>query len=173
MKTLHGFDDPVVNEEIGSLDYSVDDKGKKILRVLMEGEKQIKYTQIVRQTLEETESSEIDEVYIIANKLTSGAREIITNDDALSYITPMIVNPFSMDELLFVINKKELCEEVCGLKRDVHHCKGLLDNDHKCLIKQIAQNTVFHESMNWVELLREDLNRLIFYQNSVKLEVVV
>ncbi len=53
MKTLHGFDNPVLNEEMGSIDYTVDEKEKKMLRVLMESEKKTRYVQLVKQTIEE------------------------------------------------------------------------------------------------------------------------
>ena len=106
MKTLHGFDNPVLNEEMGSIDYTVDEKEKKMLRVLMESEKQTRYVQLVKQTIEEKDDSNIDEIFIITNRLTKGARDIVTSDDSVSFITPKLMNPFSLSELTFVIQEK-------------------------------------------------------------------
>lgn len=166
MKTLHGFDNPVVNKEMGSIDYTAEEK--KILRVLMEGEKQTKFMQMVRQTVEEMENSEIDETIIVADKLTQGSRKLIKNEDALSFITPLIVNPFSRADLEHVMDERlaEVCGEVCGPKSDSNSCSGVIGDGHKCPIKLIVKNAIFHARMNWIELLLEDLNKLISYQNS-------
>ena len=174
MKTLYGFDDPVVNKNMGTIDYTVDDKKKKMLRVLMEGENQIRFMQMARQTIEETKNSEIDETIIVANRLTEGARKLVKDEDALSYITPLVIHPFSIAELEFVLDERltEVCGHVCGPKGDSDSCSGVIGDTHKCPVKRIVKNAVFHSRMNWSELLHEDLNHLISYQNSNEIEVV-
>ena len=108
MKTLHGFDNPVLNEETRSIDYSVDDKEKKMLRVLMKSEKQTRDVKRLKQTIQDREDSNIDEVFIVTNRLTKGARDIVTSDDSLSLLTPKLLNPFSLSELTFVVQELSL-----------------------------------------------------------------
>ena len=158
MKTLHGFDNPVLNEEMGSIDYVVDEKEKKMLRVLMESEKQTRDVQLVKQTIEDKEDSNIDEVFIVTNRLTTGARDIVTSDDSLSLLTPNLLNPFSLSELTFVIQEKlnEIEEQMTKL---------LIFKEKKFQIEVIKKNAKFHAIMKWHDLLLEDLSSLISIQN--------
>lgn len=159
MKTLHGFDDPVVNEEIGSIDY-LDEEEKKMLRVLLEGEKQTKYAQLVKQTVEEAETTDIDEVFIIANKLTKTARELVTSNDSVSYISPNIWQPFSVTELKYVIEQK------------LKHLETQVDKDSELYnqIETAKRNTDFHASMKWHDLLMEDLSTLVSIEEELQPE---
>jgi len=150
MKTLHGFDDPVVNEEIGSIDY-MDEEEKKMLRVLLEGEKQTKYAHMVKQTVEEAETTDIDEIFIVANKLTQTAREFLTSNDSVSYISPKIWQPFSVTELKYVIETK-----LKQLETQVDKDSELYNH-----IETVKRNTGFHASMKWHDLLMEDLSTLV------------
>ena len=150
MKTLHGFDDPVINEEIGSIDY-MDEKEKKMLRVLLEGDKQTRYANLVQQTLEDVESNKIDEIYIVTNKLSSTARKLVKANDAVSFISPNIWQPFSLTELKFVIDKK-----ISNLMK-----KDQLSQDIIYQIETVKKNAMFHASMKWNDLLMEDLTTLI------------
>ena len=160
MKTLHGFDNPVLNEEMGSIDYTVDEKEKKMLRVLMESEKQTRYVQLVKQTIEEKDDSNIDEIFIITNRLTKGARDIVTSDDSVSFITPKLMNPFSLSELTFVIQEKlkEIEEQMAKL---------LVLEETRFQIEVIKKNAKFHATMKWHHLLHEDLSALISIQNEL------
>ena len=165
MKTLHGFDNPVLNEEMGSIDYTIDEKEKKMLRVLMESEKQTRYVQLVKQTIEEKADSNIDEIFIITNRLTKGARDIVTSDDSVSYISPKRSNPFSLSELMFVIETKlkELEEQIVDL---------VVLEETRFQIELIKKNAKFHATMKWHDLVQEDLFQLIEIQNDLnKMEV--
>ena len=165
MKTLHGFDNPVLNEEMGSIDYTVDEKEKKMLRVLMESEKQTRCVQLVKQIIEEKADSNIDEIFIITNRLTKGARDIVTSDDSVSYISPKLLNPFSLSELMFVIETKlkELEEQIVDL---------VVLEETRFQIEVIKKNAKFHATMKWHDLVQEDLFQLIEIQNDLnKMEV--
>jgi hypothetical protein len=165
MKTLHRFDDPVVNEEIGSIDYTVNEKRKKMLRVILKGKKGIHYTQLVKKTVIDKDDSDIDEVYIITNRLTEAARDIVISDDSLSYISPNILNPFSITELKYVID-----ERIIDLEKLIDE-KNPEFSDFKSQIDVIKKNAKFHATMNWHDLLLEDLNTLISVQDEQKTEV--
>jgi hypothetical protein len=158
MKTLHGFENPVLNEEMGSIDYTVDEKEKKMLRVLMKSEKQARYAQLVKQTIEEKEDNNIDEVFIVTNRLTKGARDIVTSDDSVSYISPNLLNPFSLSELTFVFQEKlkEIEEQIANL---------MVLKETRFQIEVIKKNAKFHATMKWHDLLLEDLSALISIQN--------
>ena len=160
MKTLHGFDNPILNEEMGSIDYTVDEKEKKMLRVLMESEKKTRYVQLVKQTIEEKDDSNIDEIFIVTNRLTKGARDIVTSDDSVSFITPKRMNPFSLSELTFVIQEKlkEIEEQMAKL---------LVLEETRYQIEVIKKNAKFHATMKWHHLLHEDLSALISIQNEL------
>ena len=160
MKTLHGFDNPILNEEMGSIDYIVDEKEKKMLRVLLESEKQARYIQQIKQTIEEKNDSNIDEVFIVTNRLTKGAKDIVTSDDSVSYITPKLLNPFSLNELMFVVQEKlkEIEEQIADL---------LVLKETKFQIEVIKKNAKFHATMKWHDLLLEDLSALISMQNKL------
>jgi hypothetical protein len=160
MKTLHGFDNPVLNEEMGSIDYTVDEKEKKMLRVLMESENQTRDVQLVKQTIEEKEDSNIDEIFIVSNRLTKGARDIVTSDDSVSFITPILMNPFSLSELTFVIQEKlkEIEEQIADL---------FVLEETRVQIEVIKKNAKFHATMQWHHLLLEDLSALISIQNEL------
>jgi hypothetical protein len=159
MKTLHGFDDPVINEEIGSIDY-MDEDESKMLRVLIEGEKQIRYANLVQQTVEEAETTQIDEVYIVTNKLTSTARKIVKSNKSVSFISPNIWQPFSLSELKYVIDNK------------ISHLLGSEDLGPEMFeqVKTVRKNARFHASMKWNELLMEDLSTLISIEEELKQE---
>ena len=160
MKTLHGFDNPVLNEEMGSIDYSVDEKEKKMLRVLLESKKQARYVQQVKKTIEEKKESNIDEVFIVTNRLTKGARDIVTSDDSISYISPQLLNPFSLSELTFVVQEKlkEFEEQMANL---------MVLKETRFQIEVIKKNAKFHATMKWHDLLLEDLSTLIAMQNEL------
>ena len=160
LKTLHGFDNPVLNEEMGSIDYTIDEKEKKMLRVLMESEKQTRCVQLVKQIIEEKKDSNIDEVIIVTNRLTKGARDIVTSDDSVSYISPKLLNPFSLSELTFVVQEKlkEIEEQMANL---------MVLKETKFQIEVIKKNAKFHATMKWHDLLREDLSSLISIQNEL------
>jgi len=174
MKTLHGFDDPEVNKNINAIDFTIDGKKKKMLRILLERGKQTKYSHLVKQTIMDAEELDIDETIIVSDRLTAGAKSIINNEDSLSYITPKTFNPFSIHELKTVMNEKlvKICEKTCGSDRDTHNCNGLMKDGQVCSIYLISKNAAFHAKMKWSELLHEDLNQLISYQTSDKIEVV-
>ena len=160
MKTLHGFDNPVLNEEMGSIDYTIDEKEKKMLRVLLEGEKQTRYVQLVKQTMEEKEDNNIDEVFIVTKRLTKVARDIVTSDDSVSYLSPQLLNPFSLRELTFVIQEKlkELEEQIVDL---------VVLEETRFQIEVIKKNAKFHATMKWHDLVLEDLFQLLEIQNDL------
>ena len=160
MKTLHGFDDPVLNEEIGSIDYTVDEKDKKMLRVLLENDKQARHVQMVKHTIEEKEDTDIDEVFFVTNRFTKGARDIITSEDSLSYISPNLLHPFSIGEMMFVLD--ELLNELDQQIED-----SVVLEETKYQIEVIKKNAKFHAVMKWNDLLQEDLSQLIEIQDDL------
>jgi hypothetical protein len=145
---------------MGSIDYIVDEKEKKMLRVLLKSEKQARYVQQIKQTIEEKNDSNIDEVFIVTNRLTKGAKDIVTSDDSVSYLTPKLLNPFSLNELMFVVQEKlkEIEEQIADL---------LVLKETKFQIEVIKKNAKFHATMKWHYLLLEYLSALISMQNKL------
>ena len=161
MKTLHGFHDPVINKEIGSIDYMEEDKEKKLLRVLLKGENKTRYIQMVRQTIEETKTTDLDEAVIVTNKLTKNARSLVTSADSVSYISPKMWRPFTENELKYVIEKK-----IAQLEK-----QDDLSTDVREQVDSVKRNASFHASMKWNDLLMEDLSTLLSIQDRLQTEV--
>jgi hypothetical protein len=159
MKILHGFDDPVINEEIGSIDY-MDDEERKMLRVIKDGGKSTRYVHLVQQTVEDAEATKIDEVFIVTNKLTSSARKIVKSNKSVSFISPNIWQPFSLTELKYVIDIK------------LSHLLGNDELGSEMLeqIETVKRNAGFHVSMKWNDLLMEDLSTLISIEEELHTE---
>lgn len=137
-----------------------------MLRVILKGKKGTQYTQLVKHTVIEKDDSDIDEVYLIANRLTDAARDIVVSDDSMSYISPNILNPFSIDELKYVIDVRVMELEKIVDEKDTE----LFDFNSQ--IDVVKKNAKFHATMNWHDLLLEDLNTLISIQDELqKMEV--
>jgi hypothetical protein len=157
MKTLHGFENPVVNNDIGSIDY-MDQDENKMLRVILEGDKQTRYAHMVKQTVDEAETTDVNEVIIISNKLTNTARKLVKSTESVSIISPKIWQPFSITELKYVLEKK-----INYLQDQVKDDPNLLEQ-----IETVKRNAKFHASMKWNDLLMEDLSTLVSIENEIE-----
>lgn len=167
MRILHGFDEPVVNEEVGSIDYTaLEEDDTKILRALVEDDGTISpgYVEKVRKTIDDVNETEVDEVLILANRFTPSARRILKEEDDVDYLSPNVVCPYSVSELVYAIQQKtmELCKLRCGqVPKSQDDCDGIRDREYICPVRRISDDADFHAEMKWKEVLYDDFSLLM------------
>ena len=167
MKILHGFEEPVLNEEVGSVDYtSFEDDDTKILRVLVEddGAPSPGYVKKVSRTVDDVNETEVDEALILANRFTPSARRMLKQRDDVDYLSPKVVCPYSVSELVYAIQQKtmELCKLRCGqVPKSREDCDGIRDREYICPVRRISDDADFHAEMKWREVLYDDFSLLM------------
>lgn len=175
MKILHGFKEPVVNEEVGSVDYTtLEDDDTKILRALVEddGTPSPGYVKKVSKTIDDVKETEVDEALILANRFTPSARRILKRREEIDYLSPKVVCPYSVSELVYAIQEKtmELCRVRCGqVPQSQDDCKGVSDRGYSCPVRRISDDSDFHAEMRWKEVLYEDFSLLMELEESPEL----
>lgn len=175
MKILHGFKEPVVNEEVGSVDYiALEDDDTKILRALVEddGAPSPGYVKKVSKTIEDVKETEVDEALILAKRFTPSARRILKRREDIDYLSPKVVCPYSVSELVYAIQQKtiELCRLRCGQAPPTREdCEGVGDEGYTCPVRRISDDADFHAEMQWKEVLYEDFSLLMDLEESPKL----
>jgi DNA-binding XRE family transcriptional regulator len=162
------------NEEIGSIDYIIDDKNrKKLIRALVDENRRSApaYIDSIRATVVELEEEKYDEAVILSKRITKAAHEIVTMQENLDIITPNMEHSFSLLEILSAIQKKtrDLCKIKCGKPPETREdCKGKKERAYECDIHRISDDANFHATMNWKTVLLEDFNNLYEIENQMK-----
>lgn len=175
MKILHGYGEPVVNEDIGSIDYTaVEEDDTKMLRALVEedGTSSPGYVKEVSQTIEDVKETGVDEALILADRFTPSARRLLKEEDDVDYLSPRIVCPYSLSELVYAIHKKtvDLCKLRCGdVPESREDCGGFSDGDYTCLVRRISDDADFHAEMSWREVLYHDFSSLMDLEENPEL----
>ena len=166
MKCLRGMDQSSRNEELGSIDYIIDDEnGKKLIRAMVEDDNTAApvYVDTIRATINELDEEKYDEAVIISKRITDSAYDIVSHHKNLEIITPKMKHSFSLIEVLSAIQKKtrDLCEIKCGKVPETRDdCKGKIGRTYECDIRRISDDATFHATMKWKDVLLEDFNNL-------------
>ena len=166
IQCLEKPDEPVVNEEQGSIDYYIrNDKGKKLVRVLVDEERAVTpaYVENIRVLITDLDEKKFDEATLITDRITDSAYDLVTSTDNLNIITPSMKNNFSLVELLSAVQMKtkELCKIKCGKAPETREdCKGKNGREYLCDIRRISDDATFHAMMKWKEVIHEDFNNL-------------
>ena len=165
MKCIESFGESTKNEEMGSIDYLIEDEdGKRLIRAMVDENNSAApaYVSHVRDTVDEL-GEEYDEITILYKSITNAAYEIVTQEDKLNVITPKTRHDFSLTEVLSAIQKKtmNLCKIKCGKAPETKEdCKGKKGRNYVCDIRRISDDATFHATMKWKKVLLEDFNHL-------------
>jgi len=167
MKTIHGYEDPEYNDEVGSVDFiTKEEDQKKLMRALVDedGSSGTGYMNKVNQTIEEVQDSEIDEALILADRFTSSARRLMKENEKVDYVSSKFTPSYRVSDLVYAIQKKtmRLCEKKCGkVPESKDDCKGIDEDGYACQVRRISDDATFHAQMKWKEVLLEDFNKLV------------
>ncbi len=167
MKTIHGYEDPEYNDEVGSVDFITNEEDqKKLMRALVDedGSSGTGYMNKVNQTIEEVLDSEIDEALILADRFTSSARRLMKENENVDYVSSNFTPSYRVSDLVYAIQKKtmRLCEKKCGkVPESKDDCKGIEEDGYACHVRRISDDATFHAQMKWKEVLLEDFNKLV------------
>jgi hypothetical protein len=165
MKCIEPFSEPKINEEMGSIDYIIDDEdGKRLIRAIVDENNSAApaYVSHIRDTVDELDE-EYDEITVLSERITNAAYDIVTQEDNLSIMTPKTKNDFSLIEVLSAVQKKTLniCKVKCGkVPETEEECKGKKGRSYACNIRRISDDATFHATMKWKKVLLEDFNHL-------------
>jgi DNA-binding XRE family transcriptional regulator len=166
MRCLGDISEPSKNEEMGSIDYFVDnDDGKKLIRAMVDENNHAApaYVDTIRTTIQEIEDENYDEAIILSKRITNSAHELVAQAEKLNVITPNTKHNFSLIEVLSAIQSKtrELCKVKCGKAPETRDdCHGKKGRTYECDIRRISDDATFHATMKWKTVLLEDFNNL-------------
>jgi DNA-binding XRE family transcriptional regulator len=166
LKCLGEINKPEINEEMGSIDYVINEGDKKKLIRAMVDENQNSapaYVDTIRATIIELEEEKYDEALILSKRITDSAHDIVTQQDNLDVITPKMKHIFSLVEVLSAIQKKtrDLCVIKCGKAPETREdCQGKKGRTYTCDIRRISDDATFHATMKWKDVLFEDFYNL-------------
>jgi hypothetical protein len=167
MKTIHGYEDPEYNDEIGSVDFMTREEDQtKLMRALVdkEGRSGTGYVDKVNMTIEDIQDSEIDEALILADRFTSSARRLMKENENVDYLSSTFTPKFRVSDLVYAIQRKtmRLCKNKCGgVPESKDDCKGIDEDGYACQVRRISDDATFHAQMKWIEVLLEDFNKLV------------
>jgi hypothetical protein len=174
IKCLNGVYSPTKNQDLGSIDYIVEDEtGKKLIRAMVNEDFTAApaYVDTVRATINELDEKKFDEAIILSKRITNSAHEIVTQQDNLNVITPKMKHNFSLVEILSAIQKKtiDLCVIKCGKAPETREdCKGKKGRIYECDIRRLSDDANFHATMKWKDVLLEDFLNLCKIENTMK-----
>jgi predicted RND superfamily exporter protein len=176
MKCLGATNEPSRNEEIGSIDYVIDNKnGKKLIRAMVDEHNNAApaYVDTVRATIEELNEKKYSEAVILSKRITNSAHDIVAEHENLNIITPKMKHSFSMIEILSAIQKKtrDLCVMKCGKAPETREdCQGKKGRTYTCDIRRLSDDATFHATMKWKTVLLEDFINLCEIEKEIKKE---
>ena len=174
MKCLGLMGKPSKNEEMGSIDFIVDNnKEKKLIRAMVDKNNHAApaYVDAIRETIEEIKEKEYDEAIILSKRVTNSAHDLVAQVENLTIITPQMKNNFSLIEVLSAIQKKtlDLCKIKCGkAPESKEDCEGKKGRTYECDIRRISDDATFHATMKWKTVLLEDFNNLCEIEKEIK-----
>lgn len=166
MKCLGVISKPSRNDEMGSIDYLVEENGgKKLIRAMVDENNHSApaYVDTIRATILELEEEKYDEAIILSKRITNSAHELVAQTYNLNVITPSTKHNFSLIEVLSAIQSKTrgLCKIKCGKVPETREdCKGKKGRTYECDIRRISDDATFHATMKWKTVLLEDFNNL-------------
>lgn len=170
MKALHGYKNPKFNKQLNSIDYkTIKDNKTKVMRALIDENQQPApaYVETVNQTLEDLDKNPVDQVLLLAKRITSSARRLIKESEKIDYISPKIASHYRISELVYAIQKKTtgLCKKICGkIPKSAEDCKGKVGLNYECDVRRISDDATFHATMKWDTVLMEDFSKLVEFE---------
>ena len=162
LENIHGYDEIVSNDEIGSVDY-IKGKGKKkkLVRVIKHRKG---ISDKIRETIKSMDEEGYKEVKIITANLTDNAKKLILEKNDLGFITKDRRTPYSISELYYAIQVMvdKLCKSICGkIPKTDKDCKGYHQGKYSCMVRVISDNADFHAERHWLSMLYDDFSKLL------------
>ena len=167
MKTIHGYEDPEYNDEVGSVDFiSKEEDQTKLMRALVDedGSSGTGYIEKVNMTIDDVQDGEIDEALILADRFTSSARRLMKDNEHVDYLSSKLIPKYRVSDLVYAIQQKtmQLCSKMCGgAPESRDECKGVGEEGYAGQVRRISDDATFHAQMKWSEVLLEDFNKLV------------
>lgn len=165
LENIHGYDEIVSNDEIGSVDY-IKGKGKKkkLVRVIKYRKGSRSISDKIKETIKSMDEEGYKEVKIITANLTDNAKKLILEKNDLGFITKDRRTPYSISELYYAIQVMvdKLCKSICGkIPKTDKDCKGYHQGKYSCMVRVISDNADFHAERKWYSILYEDFSKLL------------
>jgi hypothetical protein len=173
LKCLENTDKPIKNEEIGSIDYIVDeDNHKKLIRAMIDKKNKAAPISIdtIRTTIKDLDEEKYDEAIILSKSISDAAHNIVKQQKNLDVITPDTKHNFNILEILSSIQKKtiDLCKIKCGKAPETKDdCMGKNGRKYECDVRKLSDDATFHAQMKWKEILFEDFNNICKIENEM------
>ena len=167
MKTLHGYENPSYDKELGCIELiTEEDDKKKVLRVMIDEDFDSNpiYVKDIDESLESLEEEDVDQFLILGKRITSASRRMMKENDDIDYLTPKTSPHYRISELVYAIQNKtlSLCELKCGMiPRAEGDCDGVEDGNYTCSVRRISDDATFHAEMKWESVLHEDFKKLV------------
>lgn len=165
IKCFGDIKETIRNEEIGSIDYIIDDENKKkLIRAFVDKNYNaaLAKTDTVRTTTRELDEK-YQEAVIVSNRITDSAYDIVKQQENLEVITPKIGINYNVTELVSAVQKKTkiLCKLKCGKAPETKDdCNGKQGKKYVCDIRRLSDDATFHARMKWKDVLLNDFYSL-------------
>lgn len=178
MKVIHGYEFKDTNNEVGSIDYVLKEKGEGVKLLMIISDKKSGKSKAThkktKKTIESLENEGYSEILIVAEEFTRGAIKLIEEREDMDYLSPDVWQPHSLPEMVQAIQKKteELCKLICGkVPTTEEECKGYhkdgIVSRYTCEVRLVSDKSDFHAKMGWTPLLIDDFKKLIDIQESL------
>ena len=115
----------------------------------------------VRKMLEVMEREDYDKGFLLGKRFTDAAKQEMVQR-GIQRISERYMPTFNPERLYLRINNyvNDLCKVKCGkIPQKESDCKG------DCRIRIISDNASFHFEHGWINLMKNDLKRLLSLQN--------
>ncbi len=171
IKTLGGYEKKRSRKKGRVIDYvAEDDKKKKLLRAILNtnSKKRKVGFKTIQEIIVSIEEKGYKEALIVSDNFTVEAKNLIKETEKLDYISKDTYNPYTVIDTLHVIQIKtrELCKSICDktpkTEKDYLGChkQGYVKH-YTCLVRMISDDSDFHAERGWIDLLYNDIAKLV------------
>ena len=122
----------------------------------------------VKEMSEFLERNGYDGGFLVGKRFSNAAREEMSRE-GIEVISEKLMPSFKPQRLYFSVNKivEKLCKAKCGrVPMEESDCKGYSKGTYSCKVRLISDDASFHFEHGWVNLLQNDLKRLLAIYNS-------
>jgi len=122
----------------------------------------------VREMSAFLERNDYEGGFLVGKRFSKAAWEEMSRE-GIEGISEKFMPSFKPQRLYFSVNKilEKLCKVKCGkVPKKESDCNGYSDGTYFCKIRLISDDASFHFERGWVDLLRNDLKRLLAICNS-------
>lgn len=161
----------------GGIDFTASSakSGEKILlRVITNPKSKSGFVNIeaVRDMVETMEHEHCNKGVLISKRFTGSAKREMGRKN-IQMVSEDYMPPFKPLELYLRIQDyiDNLCKVKCGRAPEKESdCKGYSKGRYSCKIRLISDNASFHFEHGWINLLKNDLTRLLVIENEMEVK---